>query len=145
MQETLSVMLYALGMLEKDNSVLLLYRHNTPLFNMSYSLPGGKIEIDESPLQALSRELEEELGIKVTGQAPLSHVMYFKGITQPCVVFVFSIHEWLGEPFNKEPHKHSHYAWYPLEHLPLDIVPRHGRIISHIQKQLWYSEELNKE
>jgi 8-oxo-dGTP diphosphatase len=144
-QEPFTIVPYALGYLVKDNSILLLYRHNTPFFNNYYSMPGGKIERDESPSQALVRELGEELGIGITGKTPLAHVMYFEGVTRPCVVFVFLVGEWSGEPYNKEPEKHSHISWFPLDQLPKDLIPRHGRIIAHIGQSVWYAEEFVKE
>ena len=134
-----------LGYLVKDGSVLLLFRENTTVFSNCYALPGGKVEADETPSQALKRELEEELGISIAGETPLVHVMYFEGITRPCIVFVFRVDTWSGDPYNKEPHKHSHVSWFLLNDIPSNILLRHGRIIAHIQSSNYYVEEIIKD
>jgi 8-oxo-dGTP pyrophosphatase MutT (NUDIX family) len=40
----------------------------TQLHDGRYGLPGGHLEYDETPLEALSRELHEELGITFKGK-----------------------------------------------------------------------------
>jgi 8-oxo-dGTP diphosphatase len=141
MQTAGCIVLYVLGYLVKDDAVLLHYRDYATFFAQHYALPGGKVEENETPSQALARELEEELGIKVVGDAPLVHVMYFQGITKPCVVFVYQVDAWSGEPYNKESHKHSQLAWYSLSRLPSPIIPRHQKILTNIQQKVWYSED----
>lgn len=51
--------------------VLLAQRPEGKIAAGYWEFPGGKIEADESPLQALSRELHEELGVQLREATPL--------------------------------------------------------------------------
>jgi hypothetical protein len=35
----------------------------------------------------------------------------------------FEARKWLGEPANREPDKCSDVRWFPLGHLPDDVIP----------------------
>ncbi|CAC9436417.1 Thiazole tautomerase TenI-like domain [uncultured Gammaproteobacteria bacterium] len=50
----------------KNQEILIAQRQKTQFMGGFWELPGGKIENNESPEQAISRELKEELGIQVT-------------------------------------------------------------------------------
>ena len=45
--------------------------------NPFYCLPGGRVELGESSLEAVKRELEEELGFDVTVEKPLFYLENF--------------------------------------------------------------------
>jgi 8-oxo-dGTP pyrophosphatase MutT (NUDIX family) len=53
----------------KDGQYLLLYRSNHPDFGNDPDLPGGTLEDDEEPIQALIREVSEEIGLNLDGKA----------------------------------------------------------------------------
>lgn len=55
----------AVGVLRKDNQVLITSRPDSKSYHGYWEFPGGKIEKDESIIGALIRELNEELGIVV--------------------------------------------------------------------------------
>lgn len=53
------------GIMEKDGSVLLIHRNSEP-YKGSWDLPGGFVEIGETPFDALDRELLEETNLSIT-------------------------------------------------------------------------------
>ena len=48
----------------RDGQILICQRTRHQLMPLKWEFPGGKIEPDEHPVDALHRELEEELGIR---------------------------------------------------------------------------------
>jgi 8-oxo-dGTP diphosphatase len=53
----------------KDDRILCAQRGETKTLAKLWEFPGGKIEMDETPQQALARELKEELMIEVDIQS----------------------------------------------------------------------------
>ena len=70
-------------------------------FNGLWEFPGGKITAGESPLDALRRELQEELGIEVLDSA---HYMALHHEYPDRVVDLefFLVTDWRGEPAGQE-------------------------------------------
>jgi 8-oxo-dGTP diphosphatase len=52
------------AVIERDGMVLLGQRKTGQWHALKWEFPGGKVEPEESPLAAIRRELEEELGIQ---------------------------------------------------------------------------------
>lgn len=75
-----------------------------------WDLPGGHVEEDEVPQQALVRELREELGIEVTPLAVPSAHLQGAGFRMD----VWLIDDWSGEPVNKDVNEHDALAWVDL-------------------------------
>lgn len=66
-----------------------------------WEFPGGKLEKEETPFQALKRELFEELGIdvcKAEDFLQISHQYPDKAV----VLTVFIVSEYIGQPWGKE-------------------------------------------
>ena len=51
------------ALIKKDGKFLLLKRANTKIFNNYWTMPGGKIENNESPKDAVKREVKEETNL----------------------------------------------------------------------------------
>lgn len=65
-------------MLLHDHKMLLQLRDNKPGIRYPgiYALFGGKIEGEETPLQALQREIMEELGLPIESSDAITHMVF---------------------------------------------------------------------
>ncbi len=66
-----------------------------------WEFPGGKVEAGESITQAMTRELDEELGIQVTEQTPFEH-FEFDYMDKALVFDFISVTAFEGEPYGRE-------------------------------------------
>ncbi|MGB0467811.1 MAG: Nudix family hydrolase [Pontibacterium sp.] len=66
-----------------------------------WEFPGGKVEADESVLQALKRELDEELGIQISDAKPLIQVPYHYP-DKSVLLDVYEVNAFQGEPWGRE-------------------------------------------
>ncbi len=87
--------------LKADGQLLLGQRPVGKPWEGWWELPGGKIEADETVLQALARELHEELGIEVTHST--RWVTYIHEYPKTIVELNFCrVTAWEGEPHGRE-------------------------------------------
>ena len=95
-----------------------------------WEFPGGKIEADESPVDALCRELREELGVIVRKPEPLiSFVHCYSDRTVKLCVYTVSKYD--GAPVGLEGQEIS---WISVEGLDLKRFPQANRpIISSLK------------
>lgn len=78
-----------------------------------WEFPGGKLEGEESPVQALVRELREELGIEVSAAEPL--LAYSHEYPRQIVhLHVLRVTAYRGEPVGLEGQP---LRWVPAEQL----------------------------
>lgn len=84
-----------------------------------WDLPGGVIEPGESELDALARELREELGIRVSLDATSRLGRVVAGPDDgPVSVSVWLVRKWQGAPANAAPEEHDRIEWFGIEELP---------------------------
>jgi 8-oxo-dGTP diphosphatase len=81
--------------LRDDGKVLSVTRKDTG----QHSAPGGKVESGETVIDALKREVREEVGIEV-----LTWTLVYSGLhTSGRRVFSYIVTRWTGEPIAREP------------------------------------------
>lgn len=111
------------GILKKDNKILVGQRPENHTLAGLWEFPGGKIELGETPEEALARELNEELGIEaVVGDLKLacSHSYGDVGI----LILFYEILFWKSEP--KAQH-HISLEWIEPTQLPKKKIPDANR------------------
>ena len=65
------------GVIERhDRRLLIGQRRSNDTSPLKWEFPGGKVELNETPEQALRRELREELGATLTKTAPIGRVVH---------------------------------------------------------------------
>lgn len=95
----------------KNGKVLLLYRGDYG----EWSIPGGKVEMNESGEACAIREIKEELGIDIKIKRFLCITEVFK---PHWVSLVYEAEIIRGTPRIMEPKEHEKLAWFDLDKIP---------------------------
>ena len=96
-----------------------------------WDLPGGHVESGETPIEALVRELEEELGIQIEEPGPeLARV-----VESEFVLRIWLVERWAGNPVNASPVEHDDLAWFDADEAS-ELRLSHRDCLSLIRKTL---------
>lgn len=108
-----------LGLLIQKNSILLGLKKTGEIGEKTYNGPGGKLEPDETILECLAREIEEEVDVRINpDQAEhVANVTFCVKDIPDFLVHVFIVREWTGEAMETES---MIPFWFPLTDLPFD-------------------------
>lgn len=134
-------------MLKRGNSILLGKRaldkveEDLPVFeNMrveTWTMPGGKLELNETLLECIKRETFEETGIKVI-DAELLSIRDTSEETGHFVTIGFISENFEGEAYDKEPQKIHDWQWFDLNDLPEHLFePSRQMIENYLKKKIY--------
>ena len=85
------------GILEREGRVLIGRRSANQSHPHQWEFPGGKVEPGETPAQALTRELQEELGIAGAGGEEILRYEFTYSGKSPIRLIFFRVTSYEGE------------------------------------------------
>ena len=88
------------GLIERDGQILICQRRAGDRFQFKWEFPGGKVELDEDPKEALTRELREELAIEARVGPELDRYEFQYPGKTPILLVFFRVSSFTGEPEN---------------------------------------------
>jgi 8-oxo-dGTP diphosphatase len=111
----------AAALVDAERRVLLQQRAPTRSMAGLWEFPGGKMEADELPEEALARELEEELGIAVAADA-LVPACFASAPLGDChmILLLYVCRTWSGEP---RPLDASALKWLRPDEMTAEEMP----------------------
>lgn len=97
------------GLLKVETRVLLCHRRSDRRWYPDvWDFPGGRVEAGESMVDALARELMEELGITIGEVDPAPRVT----LSEDDLAFhLYVVRNWDGQPRNGAPEEHDEIRW----------------------------------
>lgn len=103
------------AVLIRHGQVLLAHRAATnDWYPDVWDLPGGHVKSGETGMQALIRELREELGVSISefDDPPVAELRL-----EDMTLRIWRVDTWLGEPRNQAPEEHDTVGWFDLAQL----------------------------
>ncbi len=111
----------------RRDEILLQRRTDMP----TWCLPSGSVELGESALEALEREVAEETSLAVLEaeamgiySGPAQTITYPNGDRIQCFSLAFVVRRWEGEP-RADGVEGSTLGFFPLDALPTELAPVH--------------------
>ena len=108
------------GALVRERRVLLAYRSQSKDAHPAvWELPGGVVEPGESELDALTRELHEELSVHIETDSAFHLCRLTAGPAEaPALLSAWLVSEWEGTPTNIAPEEHEDIRWFDSDTMP---------------------------
>ncbi|MDP3957690.1 MAG: NUDIX domain-containing protein [bacterium] len=127
--------------LEREGKLLLSRRFQTGYEDGKYSMVAGHVDGGETFREALCREVQEEIGIRLNvSDLKLVHTMHRFCGDHERVDFFFKAEAWEGEPKNMELDKCDDLKWFLPSELPENIIPYIKKAIECYVAGVQYSE-----
>ncbi len=113
-----------------DGRVLITQRRADQPLPLQWEFPGGKVEAGESPVEALTRELREEIGVEVA-VGRIWDVLFHAYPDFDLVMLVYACRITDGEP---RPVEVADLAWMATTALPgdFDILPADRPLVDRL-------------
>lgn len=122
---------------DRRGRVLLARRHRHDALHGLWEFPGGKVGAGETAVDALRRELAEELGIRVRTERPFMTLSHDYPDRHVDLEF-FIVSDWLGDPEGLEGQR---LRWLmPAEFGDIEILPADKPVVEKLRRLCERSE-----
>jgi len=113
-------------LIRSDGAALLAQRPGDKVYSGYWEVPGGKIEPGEPVVEALKREIREELGVEIERAYPWITRVFTYPHAKVRLHF-HRVYAWRGEPLALE---HQALAWQRPEAITVDpLLPANGPVL----------------
>ena len=117
---------------DASGRILIAERLGDGPFHGLWEFPGGKIASNETSLEALSRELAEELGIEITACASFMNLRHEYDDRVVSIEF-FIVSDWNSEPIGREGQA---LRWVPRDRLDAaELLPADVPVVKALRQQ----------
>ena len=89
------------GLIEREGRILICRRSASGRYPLKWEFPGGKVEPQETPEDALARELEEELALRVMEAREMERYEFRYPGREAILLIFFRVTQFAGEPRNR--------------------------------------------
>lgn len=135
----MSLVVAACALLDRDNRVLLARRPEGKAMAGLWEFPGGKVEVGETPEEALIRELDEELGVAATKPclAPLSFASHGEAEGH-LLLLLYVCRRWQASMLGLQPGREGQaLKWVrPRDLRAYPMPPANAPLVAHIMDLL---------
>jgi ADP-ribose pyrophosphatase YjhB (NUDIX family) len=105
-----------------------------------WGLPGGAVELGETVMEALRREVLEETGLRVLSAEPMGlytgpqqRFAYPNGDEVQCFAVAFIVSRWEGSP-RPDGAEGTHVRFWPRDSLPENLVSIHAQTLADLER-----------
>ena len=119
------------GLILQNNKLLICQRPNFKDHPLKWEFPGGKIKNDETNEEALIREINEELSIKIINyEEMISYNFNYKDLDKKVFIYFYLINNFSGKVLNNF---HKELKWIEIKDIrEYDFLEGDLKIIDHI-------------
>lgn len=135
---TTKVIHVAVGVILREQQILLALRNAKQHQGGKWEFPGGKVEQDESVQQALARELQEEVAIEIT-QCQAFMQLEYAYPEKTVLLDIYLVTDFNGEPHGREGQP---LRWVSIAELSEIAFPDANKPIVQRIQQCFASAEL---
>jgi len=108
-------LLVVAAVIKRESRFLIAQRRATGSFPLKWEFPGGKLELGESPKEALQRELREELGVEAEVGREIGRYECDYPNHRKVILLFFDVIDFTGEPQNLA---FEQFLWEDRNRLP---------------------------